>query len=214
MLLNVDRWKREKIAERCTEFIKARKGKIEYVDQGVINGVLVRELKVVESPRFNLTALSWDFTYEEMQVYRKPDHGYSKQVWEEAKMKPAIIHFTTSFLSIRPWFEGSKTPWTKKWREYHNASTWNDKPLRVMENSESHEKKIRVFNMLPRRIAIGVAGVLHAYAKPAFFEMKNGLISLPKAKLGGYCDEVTCQPQISEKLNIDYLTPVQELVAV
>ncbi len=193
MLLNVEEWKKERVGQRCTDFIKARKGKIEYVDQGVINGVLVRELKVVDSPRYNLTALSWDFTYEEMQIYRKPHHGYSKSSWEEAKKNPAIIHFTTSFLSTRPWFEGSRTPWTGEWRKYRENSEWKDEPSRIMKDRASHDRIIRMFNKLPRKMAVGIAGMLHAYAKPAVFALKNGMNikSLKNEKMfeqnGGYC---------------------------
>ncbi len=166
MLLNVDKWRNDNISQRCSEYIKARKGKIEYVDQGVINGTVVRELKAVESPRYNLTALSWDFSYDEMQVYRKPDHGYSRIQWEEAKSNPAIIHFTTSFLSIRPWFDGSETPWTDKWRYYKSLSEWKDQPLRLLKDRVAHDRKVKAFNMLPRKLAVGIAGLLHAYVKP------------------------------------------------
>ncbi len=173
MLLNVKKWKDESISQRCTEFIKDHKGKIEYVDQGVINGALVREVKVVESPRYNLTALSWDFTYEEMQIYRKPHHGYSKKQWEEAKRNPAVIHFTTSFLSTRPWFEGSENPWTRKWKEYKNRSEWKNEPSRIMSGQAIHQRRIRAFNKLPRLIAVMIVGVLHAYCKPTFFHIKS-----------------------------------------
>ena len=169
ILFNVDRWKAEKVIKLCTEFIKKYRGSTEYVDQGVINGTVSNRFKIV-NPRYNLTALSWDVSYEEMQVYRKPDHGYSKEVWEEAKKHPAVIHFTTSFLSIRPWLEGSSTPWTIKWREYKAQSEWKDEPLRTTKKSSS--RKIKAFNMLPRKAGIAVAGALHAYAKPVVYELK------------------------------------------
>lgn len=172
MLLNVERWKKENVAQRCTQYIKDHNGKIEYVDQGVINGVLSREMLVVDTPRYNLTALSWDFSYREMQVFRKPDHGYSEDQWEKAKCNPAIIHFTTSFLSTRPWFEDSNTPWTLKWLEYKSLSEWKDQPLRALKNKKKHDRIIAVFNAIPRKAAVAIAGMLHAYIKPLVFLMK------------------------------------------
>ncbi len=169
MLLDVKEWRNRHASERCTEYIKKKRGRIEYVDQGVINGALGNEFRVIESPRYNLTALSWDFSYEEMQVYRKPDHGYSKLVWEKAMANPLIIHFTTSFLSIRPWYEGSNTPYTNNWREYHEKSEWHGTPLRVMNNQKGHERTINMFRMLPRRLAVGMAGFMHSYIKPLAF---------------------------------------------
>lgn len=171
LLMNIDKWRNEHIAQKCTDYIRSRKGKIEYVDQGVVNGVLTRRMKVLNSPRYNLTALSWDFSYEEMLIYRKPDHGYSKQKWERAKNNPAIIHFTTSFLSTRPWYEGSHTPYTKLWRMYKAKSEWEDEPLRIMKNKAGHDKKIWAFNFLPRRMAVSIAGILHSYFKPIAFKV-------------------------------------------
>ena len=172
MLLNVERWEKDNVAARCTEFIKERHGRIEYVDQGVINGVLSRQIKVVDTPRYNLTALSWDFSYEEMLVFRKPDHGYSKEEWNHAINNPAIIHFTTSFLSTRPWFDGNDTPLTEKWREYKAQSQWKDAPLRSMKNRKKHDDIIAIFNRVPRGVGVGVAGFLHAYVKPLVFMAK------------------------------------------
>ena len=169
MLLNIKKWREDCISQKCSEYIRDRKGKIEYVDQGVINGILSRNIKVVDSPRYNLTALSWDFSYEEMQIYRKPDHGYSKEVWEEAKDNPAIIHFTTSFLSIRPWFEESKTPYSMKWLDYKEISAWCDIPLKKANESIIHHVILEVFKILPRKVAISFAGFLHAYVKPVVF---------------------------------------------
>ena len=71
LLFNVNRWKNEGISKVCTDFIKRHNGKTEYVDQGVINGTVCDRLKIV-NPRYNLTALSWDFNYDEMQIFRKP----------------------------------------------------------------------------------------------------------------------------------------------
>ena len=171
ILFNVDRWKSEKISTTCTEFIKKYKGKTEYVDQGVINGTVSNRMKII-NPRYNLTALSWDFSYDEMRQYRKPEFAYEKNVWEEAINNPAIIHFTTSFLSTRPWFEGDDTPWTQKWREYKAQSEWKDEPLKIMKDKGNHEMKIKVFNRIPRRIGISMAGFLHAYLKPMAYALK------------------------------------------
>ena len=168
ILFNVDRWKSEGISKVCTEFIKKYKGKTEYVDQGVINGTVVNKMKIV-NPRYNLTALSWDFTYEEMQVYRKPHHGYDKATWTEAVSNPAILHFTTSFLSIRPWFEGSNTPWTDKWILYRNNSEWNYKPKRQMKHKSMRNLKLQIFKKIPRRFGIAMAGFMHAYIKPVAY---------------------------------------------
>lgn len=171
LLLNVKRWIEEDIQTVCGDFIRKYKGKTEYVDQGVINGTVSTRFKIV-SPRYNLTALAYDFTYEEMQIYRKPQFGYSKEEWQEAVNKPAVVHFTTSFLSVRPWYEGSRHPYAVLWKEYHDKCPWKEEPFRVLKNRESRDKKERIYRKLPKWLAIHGAGILHAYVKPIVYLLK------------------------------------------
>lgn len=166
ILFNVDMWKNENISRICTDFIKKYKGKTEYVDQGVINGTVSNRFKIID-PRYNLTAMSWDLTYEEMQVYRKPSFGYDKETWENAVNNPAVIHFTTSFLSVRPWLIGSSTPYTELWDSYHDRSEWKEYGKR--ENNK--RKTVEILKRMDRRTMIALTGFVHSYIKPLYFQM-------------------------------------------
>ena len=165
LLLNVDRCVKEDVQRQASDFLKKYKGKVEYVDQGVINGTVSNRFLLVD-PRYNLTALAYDFTYGEMQIYRKPQFGYSEAEWNKAVSDPAVIHFTTSFLSVRPWYEGSHHPYAATWKQIHDQSPWENYPYRKMKNRESRDRKEQLFRKLPRRLAVRIAGVLHAYVKP------------------------------------------------
>lgn len=172
LLLNVKRWIEEDIENLLSDFIRKYNGKTEYVDQGVINGTISNRFKLI-SPRYNLTALAYDFTYEEMQIYRKPQFGYSKEEWEDAIKNPVVVHFTTSFLSIRPWFEGSRHPYAKEWKEVHDRTLWKEETYRKLKNRESRDKKERLYYKLPRWLAVHGAGFLHAYVKPVIYVLKK-----------------------------------------
>lgn len=171
LLLNVKRWIQEDIQNMEADFIRKYHGKTEYVDQGVINGTVSNRFKLV-SPRYNLTALAYDFSYEEMQIYRKPSFGYSKEEWQDAVNNPVVIHFTTSFLSIRPWYEGSKHPYAKEWKRIHDLTPWSDKPYRELRNRDKRDKKEQLYRKLPRGFAVRVAGFLHAYVKPMVYKIR------------------------------------------
>lgn len=171
LLLNARKWIENDIEKVVSEFIKKYNGKTEYVDQGAINGTVSNQFKLV-SPRYNLTTLAYDFTYEEMLIYRKPEFGYSKEEWEDAVKSPAVVHFTTSFLSIRPWFEGSGHLYAGEWVKFHQLSPWKDMPYRKMKGRKLRDKKQKIYNMMPRWMAVEVAGVLHAYVKPIMYRMK------------------------------------------
>ncbi len=171
LLLNVKRWIEEDIQTVCGDFIRQHKGKTEYVDQGVINGSISNRFKLV-SPRYNLTALAYDFTYEEMQIYRKPEFGYSKSEWEAAVKSPVVVHFTTSFLSIRPWYEGSKHPYAGMWKIIHDQSPWKEIPFRELNNRNNREKKEKIYRILPKGLAVWLAGALHSFVKPIIYILR------------------------------------------
>ncbi len=171
LLFNVKRWITENIQDVEVEFIRKYCGRTEYVDQGVINGTISNRFILV-SPRYNLTTLAYDFTYEEMQIYRKPHFGYTKKEWEEAVKNPAVVHFTTSFLSVRPWYKESMHPYAQKWKEIHGQTLWKNKSYRKLKHCKSKEIKEKVYRKLPRRLAVEGAGVLHAYVKPLFYKIR------------------------------------------
>lgn len=168
MLLNVDRWIEEGIQQVAIDFIRRYKGKTEYVDQGVINGTVSNRFLLV-NPRYNLTSLAYDFTYKEMQIYRKPQFGYSEEEWGNAVSHPVVIHFTTSFLSVRPWFAGSMHPYAANWKQIHDRSPWADCPCRVLKDRSRRDRREAVFRKIPRGLAVWIAGLLHAYVKPILY---------------------------------------------
>lgn len=172
ILFNVKKWIHEDIQKKCVAMIQKYNGKTEYVDQGVINGTVSNRFKLV-SPRYNLTALAYDFSYEDMQIYRKPQFGYSKREWEEAVKNPVIIHFTTSFLSIRPWFEGSRHPYAKYWQEVHKRTPWKGVPCRKLNDRKIRDRKEKAYRMLPGKIGVRIAGILHSYVKPLGYMLES-----------------------------------------
>lgn len=100
MLIDLDKWRRENIESKLLEFIRKKNGKIQQGDQGALNAILSKETFCLE-PRFNSVTIFYDFSYEEMMVYRKPVDFYPREEIELAVREPSIIHYTTSFLSKR-----------------------------------------------------------------------------------------------------------------
>lgn len=174
LVIDVNKWINNNVEEKAIEFIKRYKGNTEYVDQGVLNGFLSNYFRLMH-PRFNLTALAYDFTYEEMQVYRKPHFGYQKNEWEYAIEHPVVIHFTTSFLSVRPWYSGSTHPYAMEWEKAHDKSPWKGNGWRKLEKQNKKIRKITLYHSLPRGVAINVAGVLHAWIKPLWYKFTTSL---------------------------------------
>jgi lipopolysaccharide biosynthesis glycosyltransferase len=166
MLIDLNRWKKQNVENQLMKFIVKYNGKIQQGDQGALNSILSKDTYCFE-PQFNSITIFYDFTYEEMMIYRKPPNFYSKDEIKLAINEPVIIHFTTSFLSIRPWIEGCKHKYSNVWLKYKNLSPWKDNPL--WKYVSSHGLKgiyIRLVNNLPRNIVIRISSILQVYGRP------------------------------------------------
>lgn len=171
MLIDLKKWKKEAIEEKLLRFITNKHGKIQQGDQGAFNAVLSKNVYCFE-PRFNSVTIFFDFSYKEMIIYRKPPMFYEENLVKEAVENPNIVHFTTSFLSQRPWMTGCKHKYAEVWMKYKKLSPWRDTEL--WKNNKPFWKYvgIKIFNLIPRRIAVRIAGIIQAYGRP----IKNRII--------------------------------------
>lgn len=173
MLIDLNRWKEQKVEKHLMEFIIKHNGKIQQGDQGVLNSILSKDTYCFE-PRFNSVTIFYDFTYEEMMTYRKPPKFYSKDEIKLAVDEPVIIHFTTSFLSRRPWIEGCEHQYLDKWLKYKNLSPWKDEPLwKYISPKGIKGIYIKLINNLPRNIMIGISSILQVYGRPLYCKIKQ-----------------------------------------
>lgn len=172
MLINLKKWRRDNVEDRLLKFIAAKNGRIQQGDQGALNAVLSRETYCFE-PRFNSVTIFYDFTYEEMLIYRKPPKFYSEEKVNEAVENPSVIHFTTSFLSKRAWMKGCKHRYADEWLKYKKTSPWKDEPLWEDNRLQWQQTGARLIKKLPRGMAIGLAGLMQAYGRPWMNRIKG-----------------------------------------
>lgn len=172
MLIDLDKWRDNSIEQKLMSFIKKKKGKIQQGDQGALNAVLSRETYCFE-PRFNSVTIFYDFSYDEILVYRKPVNLYSREQIRKAIEDPVIIHYTTSFMSERPWIEGSDHKYLDKWIKFKKISPWNEYPLWVIKKSNSLSSVYKkISKKLPRKIMIYISGILQVYGRPFIYSLK------------------------------------------
>lgn len=172
MLIDLKLWKERYIEAKILEFIKKYNGQIPQSDQGALNAILSHETALL-NPKFNSITIFYDFTYENMLIYRKPPVFYSKKEITEAVTNPVIIHFTTSFLSRRAWIEGSEHPYTDRWLEYKYMSPWKDEPLKKYSNKKKwKDVYIKLYKTLPVSLSVRISGWLQAYGRPIMEKIK------------------------------------------
>lgn len=165
LLINLSLWNCDDITDKFEKFSECFQGNVPYADQGIINGVLSKKSKNVDL-KYNCYTALYDFSYKDLMTFRKPSKYYSEAEVNEAKAHPAIVHFTTSFLSIRPWVEGCRHPYVGEWLKYKAMSPWADVPLRRDDRSGKKKLAVKIYRALPNGLAVGIAGALHAWIVP------------------------------------------------
>ena len=165
MVISLTEWRKNNLCGKFERFINSYGGDLPYVDQGVINGTIGRNIKILDL-RYNCYTAVYDFSYSDLMIYRKPSGFYSMKEIEDAKSNPAIVHFTTSFLSLRPWIEGCGHPYEGEWLRFKAMSPWSDTPLRKDNRSAAKKLAVKIYNALPKGISVRIAGALHAWIVP------------------------------------------------
>lgn len=164
-LINFPEWKRQGVEQQFLEYICQKNGKVQLNDQGVLNHVLNNKIYFLD-PSYNLLSLYYDYSYKEMEEYRKPVNFYSNSEIKRAKNNPIIIHYTSAFNTIRPWYQNSTHPLKKVWRWYYDKSPWKDMPLEIGRKKGVKRILFSIYNSLPQQISLRVASIFQAYIRP------------------------------------------------
>ncbi len=173
MLVDMERWVKNNIEGKLKQFIRQKNGRIQQGDQGALNAVLSEDTYCFE-PRFNSVTIFYDFSYQEMLTYRKPPYFYSEKEIKNAVDNPVLIHFTTSFLGRRPWYEGCRHRYVEKWLYYKEISPWRLNKLWTHQRKKSlADIYVFMFHMMPRKFSIWLSGLLQAYGRPLMVSLAS-----------------------------------------
>ena len=165
MLINLEKWREINAEQIFKDCIIKHNGHVPYVDQGVINEVFNRNIYRL-SAKYNVFTEYYEFSYKEVETYRADKIVYSQDEINDAIQAPAIVHFVSSFLTARPWIEGSNHPYTKQWLLYKQATPWQEAPL--WQNLLGKEKLALgwIVNHMPRSMGIWVARIVNSRIRP------------------------------------------------
>lgn len=97
-----------------------------------------------------------------MQLYRRLYKYYYEYEIKKAKNEVVIIHFTSSFTSMRPWERGDiKHPYALEWDDYFAQLEF--------ERKEKNKKlSCRLYEFFPHNMLLFGIGIIHSYFKPIF----------------------------------------------
>ena len=175
LLVNLGLWRQDRLPKEFVHFTEKYGGNVLYADQGILNGVMSGKTKLLP-PEYNCYTLLFDFSYDDLLIYRKPSKFYSRQQVTAAVSDPAIVHFTANILSLRPWEKGCDHPYAGEWLSYKAMSPWADTPLRQDNRKLWRKAAARLYRLVPGKILLYTAGFLNTVVKPfmytAFFHKK------------------------------------------
>lgn len=160
MFIDLELWRNNNVEAKLLQVIQKFNGNILQGDLGVLNAVLYNSFGVLP-PEYNYMTIFEDLTYEEMLTFKKPINYYSKEDIEKAKERIVLRHFTTSFLSKRPWQEGSSVSHIEEFKKYYDGEYKIAKePL-----------FLKAIKILPRKIMIHLVGIIQSKIRPRLYRL-------------------------------------------
>lgn len=164
-VIDVDKWRNLHLDINAKNFVKSVNGQMEYADESVLNAIIAKDL-IKLSPKYNLTSLSVYFSEKEVKKYRKSYINYTEDERKQALSDARIIHFTSTYLDVRPWVEGCNHPYANEWILYKSQTPWKEEILK--KDVRSRKKRIarKIVLAVPKRMRLILTGWIHAYVKP------------------------------------------------
>lgn len=127
-LVNLSKWREEKLEEDCFSYYNKAGGKLPFADQDILNAVLRGRLLRLPQ-RYNFFSNYYYFRFKTLcemaEWYGKAE---SRESYFVAKHHPIIVHFAGL---ERPWVEGSRNHYRRAYRLYLKQTPFcNEKPER------------------------------------------------------------------------------------
>jgi lipopolysaccharide biosynthesis glycosyltransferase len=121
LLINLDKWRLDRILDKMIEFIEAKNGIVTYHDQGTINAVCKK--KKIIHPKFNAMTPFFLLSSNQLKKFHKLNDYYSSVEIEEAKKSPVFCHLTPYFVD-RPWAKGNYHSLKHEYNSFLKRTVW------------------------------------------------------------------------------------------
>lgn len=163
-LIDLKKWREQKIKERIKDVIKKKNGNVFFFEQTLMNYSCKGKIYKLH-PKFNCYTLFFAFDYKNLIRWRKPSIFYTEKEVTEAKEKPAIIHFTRNFYMLsRPWIKGCDHPISTQYQKYKGLTVWPD--LDEDDRTWKQLIKYKLWHVFPQGVIATGASVLYNSIRP------------------------------------------------
>lgn len=170
VLMNLEKWRKENVNKKVKNMLEKYNGKIPYSDQGVINSVCNKKIKII-SPKYDLMGFILMYDYKHVNEFLNRTLC-SKEEFEIARKTPVIVHWVVGPYN-RPWMKKCTHPLKKLYEEI---------AFETIPKLELQDKKIPItiqiaqllYKVLPFKLYI------YLYKKSDFKKYKRGMLSNEK----------------------------------
>ena len=160
LYIDLEKWREENIEQQLFSVIKKFNGNVIQGDEGILNAVLFDSYKEI-NPKYNYMTIFEDMNYKDMLILKNPVNYYSEQVLKEARDNIVIRHYTTCFLSKRPWQQGSEVAHLDEFKKYYKGDY-----KKVRES-----KMLKIYKKLPNKIAVNLVGFIQGKIRPKVYKI-------------------------------------------
>lgn len=123
LILNLDRWRRDNIEQKCHKFLLDTP-KVILNDQDAINVICRGHIRKIPI-KYNMMFLSTVMPYEDAHIIMEQGASRycSKKEYEASQREPAIIHFASEIFG-KPWIKNSCMPYKNEYLRYRSMTPW------------------------------------------------------------------------------------------
>lgn len=140
LLIDLKKWKNEKIGDGIINFYKESGGRLFANDQDAINGYLKDSLYLL-SIKYNFSNTFTFYPYKTIKKLMGNDTDITLEEYNEAKENPIIIHYLGE---ERPWRKGNTHKYKKDFEYYLEKTYWKD--MKFEDGWELYFLCWRIFN--------------------------------------------------------------------
>jgi lipopolysaccharide biosynthesis glycosyltransferase len=134
MVVDLNRWRREKIAEKCLACLRENREHVLFWDQYALNVVLYKNWGQLDK-RWNQAA----------HIYLYPswqESPFDREMYDRLRADPWIVHFCSP---TKPWHYFCRHPYAKAWQACQENTEWRgERPKKFMKRLwDYHYRPVR-----------------------------------------------------------------------
>lgn len=124
LLFDLNAWRRENCEQRVLSYYIEHYKSIVAQDQDALNACFKGRIRTV-APKYNYASYNLYYNYRLLKRLSGDAPYVSREVWEDSRRNPAIIHYLGE---ERPWRAGNTHPYTDRYEQYLSMTPWRDTP--------------------------------------------------------------------------------------